>query len=271
MPDRRWANPAVRIPFPIKTVRLPSLTSTDLSIDTMSGAPPPYETATGKPSLNITSPQGQTHRANSKDGTNNQGNLQRMRSSDSVSSTVSSDGGFKSGVPEDDRRSMDDEMRDLPKGWVRCFDSKWIPSSSTKWSSLNRNLFSSGHHFYVDEATKRSSWIHPYDDAEFLQTLPNTHPANPNSAQAKAVQKHAEDEARLRQKMDNDKNGATGHMSPSARSGAEHRNWLQRKADQVIGTPQERAKAKEERHRIRAEQEKKQRVSWKAFKALEYC
>ena len=93
----------------------------------MSNAPPPYAVAAGQqqaqPAVNITNPGGATHRANSSDMMN-KGQLNRMKSNDSM---VSSDGGYDphvSDLKEDDRISMSDEMRDLPKGWVRCFDPK---------------------------------------------------------------------------------------------------------------------------------------------------
>ncbi|KAK0290702.1 hypothetical protein LTR35_000134 [Friedmanniomyces endolithicus] len=58
-------------------------------------------------------------------------------------------------MPTDRRRSMEDEMRPLPKGWVRSFD----PHSS--------------HHFYVDTTKEppQSIWVHPYDDDQYLSTL----------------------------------------------------------------------------------------------------
>ena len=67
-------------------------------------------------------------------------NLERSRTNDSDSSD-SSDGLGPSLIDEDDRKSMDDEQRDLPPGWVRCFDPK------------------TRHHFYVEEATRRSIWM----------------------------------------------------------------------------------------------------------------
>jgi hypothetical protein len=50
---------------------------------------------------------------------------------------------------------MEDEMRELPPGWVRSFD----PETS--------------HQFFVDTRANppRSIWTHPYDDDEFLNTL----------------------------------------------------------------------------------------------------
>lgn len=61
----------------------------------------------------------------------------------------------RNGIPMDRRRSMEDEVRELPPGWVRSFDPE------------------SQHQFFVDtKATPpRSIWTHPYDDDEFLATL----------------------------------------------------------------------------------------------------
>lgn len=50
---------------------------------------------------------------------------------------------------------MEDEMRDLPAGWVRSFDAQ------------------SQHQFFVDTRANppRSIWVHPYDDDDYLATL----------------------------------------------------------------------------------------------------
>jgi hypothetical protein len=52
---------------------------------------------------------------------------------------------------------MELESRPLPKGWVRTLDPE------------------SGHQFYVDTRTDppRSIWDHPYDDEQYLSTLPS--------------------------------------------------------------------------------------------------
>lgn len=62
----------------------------------------------------------------------------------------------RNGIPPEHRRSMEDENRPLPPGWVRQFD----PIEQ--------------HQFFVDtKATPpRSIWTHPYDDPDFLRTLP---------------------------------------------------------------------------------------------------
>ncbi|KAF1848219.1 uncharacterized protein K460DRAFT_364190 [Cucurbitaria berberidis CBS 394.84] len=61
----------------------------------------------------------------------------------------------RNGIPPERRRSMEDEMRELPPGWVRSFDPQ------------------SQHQFFVDTRTNppRSTWVHPYDDDEYLSTL----------------------------------------------------------------------------------------------------
>ena len=53
------------------------------------------------------------------------------------------------------RRSMEDEGRPLPEGWVRSYDPE------------------NDHHFYVDTKSDppRSIWQHPYDDANYLRSL----------------------------------------------------------------------------------------------------
>lgn len=50
---------------------------------------------------------------------------------------------------------MEDEMRELPRGWVRSFDPE------------------EGHQFFVDTTANppRSTWVHPFDDEQYLSTL----------------------------------------------------------------------------------------------------
>lgn len=171
-------------------------------------APPSYDKAVAQPQVNVTAPQD---------------NLSRQRSNASTASTTSEPDvtHLAPGMTEDGRRSMDDERRELPEGWVRCFDPK------------------QEHHFYVDTATKRSTWVHPYDDPEYLAALPDTHPANPRSPEAQQIVRRAEEEQQRR------KDKASG------------RNWFQRKKDDIIGTKEERTRAKEEKRRRRAEEEKR--------------
>ena len=141
--------------------------------------------------------------------------MRRTTSNGSTASTVSN---FDiPGMDADTAQEMSDEQRDLPEGWVRCWDDK------------------QQHHFYVDTATKRSIWVHPYDDPEFLRSLPDTHPANPNSKEARAVREHAQAEEAMRKQR-----GSGGGGAGPAGSGGEKRNWFQRKKDDIIGTKEGR-------------------------------
>lgn len=61
----------------------------------------------------------------------------------------------RNGIPLERRRSMEDEVRPLPPGWIRQFDEQ------------------EGHQFFVDTTANppRSIWTHPYDDEQYLSTL----------------------------------------------------------------------------------------------------
>lgn len=61
----------------------------------------------------------------------------------------------RNGIPLERRRSMEDENRPLPPGWIRQFDPQ------------------EQHQFFVDTTKNppRSIWVHPYDDEEYLSTL----------------------------------------------------------------------------------------------------
>lgn len=62
----------------------------------------------------------------------------------------------RNGIPLPARRSMEDELRPLPPGWVREFDPE------------------TQHQFFVDTMASppRSIWHHPYDDDTYLDSLP---------------------------------------------------------------------------------------------------
>ncbi|OJD30817.1 ww rsp5 wwp protein [Diplodia corticola] len=61
----------------------------------------------------------------------------------------------RNGIPAERRRSMEDEARPLPAGWVRQYDSQ------------------NEHQFFVDTHADppRSIWHHPFDDEQYLSTL----------------------------------------------------------------------------------------------------
>lgn len=109
----------------------------------------------------------------------------------------------------------------------------------------------SGHAFYVDTRSKppRSIWQHPYDDPTYLQSLPDTHPANPNSTEAKqAKAKYDEmmDKARKEREMkQQEKRSAGGKLK-----------------DKLLGsTKAEREEKRRKKAALRAKQEEEERVS----------
>ncbi|CAF9940078.1 MAG: hypothetical protein HETSPECPRED_002157 [Heterodermia speciosa] len=61
----------------------------------------------------------------------------------------------RNGIPPEYRRSMEDEGRPLPSGWLRQYDSQVH------------------HQFFVDTNRNppRSIWQHPYDDEEYMNSL----------------------------------------------------------------------------------------------------
>ncbi|KAJ8067373.1 hypothetical protein OCU04_004724 [Sclerotinia nivalis] len=61
----------------------------------------------------------------------------------------------RNGIPPQSRRSMEDEARSLPDGWIRQFDPE------------------TNHQFFVDTTQNppRSIWRHPYDDEQYMNSL----------------------------------------------------------------------------------------------------
>ncbi|KAL0247365.1 hypothetical protein I308_104401 [Cryptococcus tetragattii IND107] len=215
-----------------------------------SDPPPPYQPAdaSSKSNLQTTAPQGATQSASAGGNA-----MQRSPTNMSGISDTSTEG---TDIDlNDELRDMDDEQRDLPPGWVRCFDPK------------------QQHHFYVDEATKRSTWVHPYDDPEYLRTLPKDHPAHPDSKEARAVRKYSEDEELSKRKRkeiksvkgDSKAKGTVG-TSTEKEGNDDERNWFQRKKDKLIGTKEEREKAKAEKKRLKEEQKKRIQEQEEAYR-----
>ncbi|KAG9244682.1 hypothetical protein BJ878DRAFT_57209 [Calycina marina] len=63
----------------------------------------------------------------------------------------------RNGISPEERRSMEDEGREMPPGWLRTYDPE------------------THHQFFVDTTAKpepRSIWHHPYDDPQYMQSLP---------------------------------------------------------------------------------------------------
>ena len=76
---------------------------------------------------------------------------------------------IRNGIPPEYRRSMEDEGRPLPPGWLRQYDEQQ-------------------HHQYFVDTTRdppRSIWQHPYDDDEYMGSL-----APQERARIQALHKH---------------------------------------------------------------------------------
>ncbi|WWC90578.1 uncharacterized protein L201_005514 [Kwoniella dendrophila CBS 6074] len=223
-------------------------------------APPPYQSGGGgRPNVSVTTPLGDVRSASSDAVTqgNRPAHQRNISNASDVSDLTDEEPQQLDPKEVDIRRSMDDEQRDLPEGWVRCFDPK------------------QQHAFYVEEKTKRSTWLHPYDDPEFLKTLPTSHPAHPDSKEGRAIRKQSEDEKTFLDKKRENKDSKTPITNKTDKSvvsgggnntnNGEERNWFQKKKDQLIGTKEERAKAKEEKRRVREAQRKKMAEAQAAY------
>ncbi|KAK3708125.1 hypothetical protein LTR37_011629 [Vermiconidia calcicola] len=119
-------------------------------------APPSYQQATGSSAASHPTLQGRVDTSHPTAS----GSTNLASATDTPTSKthleVPGSGKDSNGIPAAHRRSMEDEARPLPTGWVRTFD----PSSH--------------HQFFVDTTKEppRSIWVHPYDDEEYLASLP---------------------------------------------------------------------------------------------------
>jgi hypothetical protein len=147
-------------------------------------------------------------------------------------------------IPIDDRRSMEDEARPLPAGWVRQYDT------------------SEGHQFFVDTKANppRSIWHHPYDDDEYLRTLSSEE--REHLQESDKLPSH-----KLHDGESTDEEGSSTSQRPSAelppRPGAGDRRpskggFGTKLKDKLTGT------TKEERQRQRAQRAEEERQYYEA-------
>ncbi|KAF4550954.1 Hypothetical protein D9617_15g043080 [Elsinoe fawcettii] len=134
-------------------------------------------------------------------------------------------------APRAARKSMEDERRLLPRGWVRQWDTK------------------EHHQYFVDTKTNppRSIWIHPLDDPEIVQSLP--------SEERERLQ---DEEEKLRRSPSPSQQSFPDlpqrHSGSSEASHSSHKKGLgERIADKVTGM------SKEERDRQRAQRDEEER------------
>jgi len=136
------------------------------------------------------------------------------------------------------------------------------------------------HHFYVEEKTERAIWVHPYDDPDYIKSLPDTHPANPESQAARERREEierAEERAKRVQARggnmsdtdtDEEGPGMSSRAAMMQKSEQEDRSWLQRQKDKLSDHKEKRAQRKAEERRQRIEQEKQIRVSFSLASCL---
>jgi hypothetical protein len=139
----------------------------------------------------------------------------------------------RNGIPPHIRRSMEDESRPLPKGWVRQFDAK------------------TQHQFFVDTSSEppRSIWHHPYDDDVYLASLSDSEREEIKGMHR--VPTHADIEAESSSEEDHHEHAGKGGMVGEEVHGV-HKLGRRFKDKITNSTHQER----EERRRQREEEER---------------
>lgn len=141
----------------------------------------------------------------------------------------------RNGIPPSARRSLEDELRELPQGWIRQYDVKH------------------GHQFYVDTRTEpfRSIWHHPYDDEEYLSTLDGSERERIQTLHR--VPTKADMEAESTDDETEPIPSASSNKPAGGRMG-EKQSLGRRMKDKITGSTHEE---REERRRRRAEEERR--------------
>ncbi len=146
----------------------------------------------------------------------------------------------RNGIPLHARRSMEDELRPLPHGWVREFDPE------------------TQHQFFVDTMSSpyRSIWQHPYDNEAYLDSLPlSEREAIRISRSGPHRRPSAEDiAAELTDDSDSDAGSSDSHKDTSAGSKGNKFSLGRKLKDHLTGTTHEE-RAAERTRRAAAEHE----------------
>lgn len=162
----------------------------------------------------------------------------------------------RNGIPPAIRRSMEDEGRPLPSGWVRQFDGQ------------------SSHHFYVDTNAKppRSIWHHPYDDEKYLASLgtkEREHIMQLNHSPSKAdIEAESTDEEgeksyhKASHYASNLSHNGSGGQSMSSSSGKGKESLGQKMKDKLTGTTHT------EREQTRAKRAKEEAQAYERHQAI---
>ncbi|KAK1756737.1 hypothetical protein QBC47DRAFT_412108 [Echria macrotheca] len=134
----------------------------------------------------------------------------------------------RSSIPLRARRSMEDELRALPPGWIRQFDSR------------------TQHQFFVDTRANppRSIWHHPYDDDVYLASLSPSERQNLHPPDRRRI--HPNDHRPdLAAELSTDEDGSShsdGHGGPRQRQ-----RLGRRLKDKITGSTHEQRVAERER------------------------
>lgn len=151
-------------------------------------------------------------------------------------------------MPAAARRSMEDETRRLPKGWVRSYD----PTSN--------------HQYFVDTTKDppRSIWVHPYDDEQYLSTLSSDERERIEEESMGRGNKHPPSNEDIIAASSDDEDASSTHQTSSysgelpprdeGKGKGKERSFGRKFKDKVTGTTHEE---REVQRKKRAEQERK--------------
>ncbi|KAL2173660.1 uncharacterized protein P884DRAFT_280807 [Thermothelomyces heterothallicus CBS 202.75] len=141
----------------------------------------------------------------------------------------------RNGIPLRARRSMEDELRPLPHGWVRELDPE------------------TRHQFFVDTLASppRSIWHHPYDDDTYLDSLPLPERDRIRATRSAAQRRRPSVADIVAEETDGDDGEPDYHSSPSSPSSPRRE-----------GENQDRGQAGDEEEEEEEEKKPKQDERW---------
>lgn len=168
--------------------------------------------------------------------------------------------GARNGIPTQHRRSMEDEHRPLPEGWVRQWDQK------------------EQHQFFVNtKATPpKSIWHHPYDDDDYLSTLTSEQREQIQEDERQRllrIDDHTDDESSTKKSSKPISPQGTGSSSfpqelpPRSQAGSSHqkKGFGERFKEKVTG------QTKEEREKERQAKAEQEREYYEAHQRFRQC
>jgi len=149
----------------------------------------------------------------------------------------------------------DGELRPLPEGWIKQFDS-------------NSNAF-----FYVDTKASppRSIWVHPFDDPEYIRAHPEHRNHDPLLTPPSSPPPDYEEAASSR-KADSSTTRPNANVSDKGKGKEPHRSLLGKLKDKAIGTKEEREEARRQKEMFRQQmlREREERLARQRAHAAQY-